>query len=351
MFNVLIDTSVWLDLAEDPKLSELLDPLITMRHAKMINLLIPRTVIEEFNKNRERIASNAERSLNSHFKVVKDAIQRVPGDKRRKNRAIKFLADVAHQAPIAGGMVGSTLSRIELIMGLYKPIEPSADVKLRASDRALSRLAPCHHSNKNPMGDAVIIEIYFDCVKKGKPGDRFAFVTHNTHDFSVPKGDQRNAHPDLAPGFSRIKSMYFISLGDCLRRLDAGLVRDEIWENKLPDEPVRSLTEIRSTMDELFDKVWYNRHKNLAWEIAHGKCKVVTKEEWDKHFEKKRGSYSQRHIIDDVWKMAQAAAKRKEQQYGKKNLGPWDNFEWGMLNGKLSAIRWMLGDEWDMLDT
>ena len=28
-----------------------------------------------------------------------------------------------------------------------------------------------------------------------------------------------------------------------------------------------------------------------------------------------------------------------------------DNFERGMWHGKLSALRWMLGSEWDFLDT
>lgn len=56
-------------------------------------------------------------------------------------------------------------------------------------------------------------------------------------------------------------------------------------------------------------------------------------------------------IQRNVWKGALAAARKVERKYGKKNLGPWDNFEWGMVNGKLSALRWVLGDEWDMLDT
>jgi hypothetical protein len=28
-----------------------------------------------------------------------------------------------------------------------------------------------------------------------------------------------------------------------------------------------------------------------------------------------------------------------------------DDFNWAMANGKLSALRWLQGEEWDMLDT
>ncbi len=40
-----------------------------------------------------------------------------------------------------------------------------------------------------------------------------------------------------------------------------------------------------------------------------------------------------------------------ERKHCKDNLGPWDDFEWGMLNGKLSALRGVMGDEWNFLDT
>ena len=45
-----------------------------------------------------------------------------------------------------------------------------------------------------------------------------------------------------------------------------------------------------------------------------------------------------------------AAAKKTEEELDQSQLGPWD-VEWGMINGKLSALRWVLGDDWDMLDT
>jgi hypothetical protein len=56
-----------------------------------------------------------------------------------------------------------------------------------------------------------------------------------------------------------------------------------------------------------------------------------------------------RPIKREIWEAALRAAQKIEGRYGPENLGPWDDFEWGMINGKLSALGWALGDEWDML--
>jgi hypothetical protein len=49
--------------------------------------------------------------------------------------------------------------------------------------------------------------------------------------------------------------------------------------------------------------------------------------------------------------LGENARQRIEQQYPIAELPPYSDYEWGMLNGRLSTLRWVLGKEWDFLDT
>ena len=345
MFNVLIDTSVWLDLAEDPNQTPLLAVVEDLINDGLMTLIVPDTVVSEFRKNRHRIAKSSAKSLSTHFQLVKDAIRKAEGDTKRKKLVLSHLSDVGHRIPILGGAAEGTLERIDKILTSATVINASDIVKVRAAERALHRKAPCHHENKNSIADAVLIETYFECVRAAAPKQRFAFVTHNKHDFSLQNGNQKLPHADFASSFSRIKSMYFINLAECLRRIDPLRVTHFIWEQEWTQEP-RSLTEILKAMDTLTQQIWYNRHMNRAYLIEKGKIKLVDRKTWEMG---KRDN--QRTIIDEIWKGALKAARATERRLGKENVGPWSDFEWGMLNGKLSALRWMLGEDWDELYT
>lgn len=342
MFRILIDTCVWLDMAKDPHQGALLAALEALIKERKVSLILPRVIVDEFMRNEERIAKESTQSLRSILKRVKDAIEQ-HGDPRKKKRVLEQLDDVNQKIPIKGGAAAQTIGRIKRLFSTSEVTDPSVDVLARAARRALEGKAPFHR-NVNSIGDALIVETFADALQGGQAGTRFALVTHNTKDFSDPSGDARKPHPDLAHLFTRIKSLYFIKLGEALLRAEPHLVADVLFEHSFSEEP-RGLTEILEAIDLLFHQVWYNRHQNTRIRIEQGKTKLVDKETFPVR------DHLRRPIQRDVWAMAQAAAKRVEKQYGIENLGPWTDFEWGMINGKLSALRWALGDEWDMLDT
>lgn len=342
-FHVLIDTCVWLDAAKDHQQQAILAALEELVRQSVIALILPRIVVNEFARNKARIIEDSSRSLSSTLKRVKDVVEKF-GDPRQKRNVLRQLNDVDHRLPTLGEAAVETVGRIEKLFAGTPIVETSDAVKLRAAQRAIDKRAPFHRQ-RNGIDDAILIEIYADAVAAKTPsGTRFAFVTHNTKDFSNPNASNKLPHPDMAASFSRVRSLYFITLGEALRRVRPTQFADLMIEQEWVEEP-RRLTEIVESIGELIDKVWYNRHQVRREMIDDGSIELVEKETFPIK------DHAKRPIQRDIWKGALKSAAKVEKKYGLDNLGPWDDFEWGMINGKLSALRWVLGDEWDMLDT
>jgi len=343
MFKILIDTCVWLDLAKDHRQEPLLTSLETLVKEKDVSLIMPRIVLTEFARNKTRIIEDSKRSLSSTLKNARTLLWELGGGKG-KRLALEHLAEINHKLPRMGESVVKSVGRIEKLFKTALIVETSESIKLRAAQRAIDRRAPFHRP-RNGIDDAMIFEIYSDMFHdKAFSGVRFVFITHNTKDFSHPTGDSRLPHPDMAESFSRIKSLYMTNLAQALRRIAPGLVADLTYENEWAEES-RRLTEIVDAIGELLDKVWYNRHQVLLEKIEDGRVEVVEKEIFP------IVDHERRPIQRNILEGAKQSARKLERKYGVENLGPWDDFEWGMINGKLSALRWILGDEWDMLDT
>jgi|GEM_PF-5042708 len=97
---------------------------------------------------------------------------------------------------------------------------------------------------------------------------------------------------------------------------------------EINDFPSRTPREVGEALSEFFDRVWYER-------------KLVYLNEPDS------GHRTSAEVISGMLQ----AMREVEQRYGRDNLIVPDAFAWGMINGKLSALRWVLGHEWDLLDT
>ncbi len=341
MVKLLIDTCVWLDIAKTSKGEEVLNLLSEFIERGEVSLIFPEIIITEFGRNKDRVVADASKSLSSHFKKVKEMVAE-HGNQDNKEVILSQLNDIDKKIPTFGETAFNSITRIEEMMKNAEVIEITDEIKLRATQRAIDKIAPFHLS-KNSIGDAIILECYNEYkVQNAAQEFGLTFITHNVNDFSLKNGNQKNPHEDLSDIFDSTKSQYFINLPEALNSINPDLVGEVEFENEW-DFEFRSFSEILDVETELEQKIWYNRHKNREYLIQQGTIKLIDRENFDI-------KTTQRTIIKDIWEGALESAQKVEATYGIESL-QFSDFEWGMINGKLSALRWVIGDEWDNLDT
>ena len=122
MFKLLIDTCVWLDIAKDHRQTAVLDNLEMLIREQKLLLFLPRIVVDEFLRNKDRVVEESSRSLSSSLKRAKEAVHRL-GEGRGKRVAIEHLEELDHRLPRLGEAAIEAVVQIEALFASVPIIE------------------------------------------------------------------------------------------------------------------------------------------------------------------------------------------------------------------------------------
>ena len=74
VLHLLVDTSTWLDLCKRRDGQRWIVALRVLAHQGQVELLVPRLVIEEFERNRDRVETSMTASIAQRFKLIKQDV-------------------------------------------------------------------------------------------------------------------------------------------------------------------------------------------------------------------------------------------------------------------------------------
>ena len=143
MLSVLIDTSVWLDLAKRRDGQQTIVPMRLLMHWNRLELLVPSLILEEFERNRPRAEAAATTSVRERFRLLRKDVQEYGGD-----ATLQWLDEMTHQVPYVSARSLQNFSEIADLLRSGHRLEPGPEEHRAVVERSLGKKAPFHlHEN------------------------------------------------------------------------------------------------------------------------------------------------------------------------------------------------------------
>jgi hypothetical protein len=311
-------------------------PLRVLMFHNKLELLVPAVVIEEFDRNRPRLEAAVTTSVLDRLRQLRRELREFAGD---QNEHV-WLEETRQHIPLVNAMAPQNFREIDELLRNGRILIPTDVEYGRVVKRGLDKKAP-FSSDKNSVADALLIELYSSQLEQADSGDAYCFVTSNHRDFSMPNGDHRQPHRDLADLFPGQQSRYLYQIEGLHGMLvdyfgDEFLEEYEEVEFLINEEEPRTLTEVLEAEAEFFDKVAYVRFVVRADKECAKYPEDIQEEKFQEMLASRAGIEA-KYGHDELWEAI--------------GSGHDEAWKYGYISGKLATLRWVLGSEWDFLDT
>lgn len=268
MIYLFCDTCVFLNLATDVKLFDLIQKLVELSEKGVIRLVVPDIIHKELDDHKESIVKKRIASYKGHLKNIQNLFDLFKPETTELLK--KEISSINAELPKREEILAKNITEIlKLTKGAILVKYTDQHVS-NVTKRAIEKTFPFHR-DKNSVKDALISETFVEFISNlPKDFKKAYFITDNKDDFS-DTNDSRLPHKDWAKYFND-KIQYSINIGAVLNEIVPESVSKEVVEE----------IEVKSQMfcvdkgNHEFDTengFWSrSRYGGLTWHYACKKC-------------------------------------------------------------------------------
>jgi hypothetical protein len=281
-YKILLDTCVWLDLAEDFYGDEILKQLGSFVENGCVELLKLDIIDAEFHRNKEGKSKGLSSSIRTRVADIRKFTKHIDSPTVAKE-VLEAMDILTSQIEPVEELISKRFSRIEQMLQKATRIKPSKNVLQNTIDRGLDKRAP--FGRKNSVADSIIIEAFGELAEDQKLGNaRFAFITSNTTDFSDKK-NHKLPHQDLS-GFFKSNIDYSINvaeyLSDIAKEINTQCAMESV-EVLITEDVIKHTQEVvenkmncpRCRLGALIEQGWVRTGSGLSWCLKCSACNLL----------------------------------------------------------------------------